>query len=193
MANPEYFAKFGQFVHWYANVERIVHYVFRHFSGLPQEAARTIDGGMNLSALIGLTRRLVAARKISEAERNELELLFDHLAHVTKLRDVLIHRGGESVGEHVISTNYHVARSETDFEYIALNLSDIDAAMLDCTQMYMRFDLLMEPNAPWFKTMPEEARAWLNQPWRYKPRQPKKPNPKPPASAQSRKRQPRAT
>jgi hypothetical protein len=51
MANPDYFAKFGQFIHWYANVERMVHYVFRHFSGLPQEAARTIDGGMNLSAL----------------------------------------------------------------------------------------------------------------------------------------------
>jgi hypothetical protein len=193
MANPEYFAKFGQFIHWYANVERIVHYVFRHFSGLPQEAARTIDGGMNLSALVSLIRRIIVARKVSQTDRNELECLFDHLGHITVLRDTLIHRGGESIGENVISTNYHVARSETDFEYIELNLKDIQDAMLDCTQMYMRFEQLMEPNAPWFKSAPDEARAWLNQPWRYKPRQPKKPNPKSPASAQSRQRQPRAS
>ncbi len=131
MANPDYFAKFGEFIHWYASVERIVHYVFRHFSGLPQEAARTIDGGMALSALISLIRRIVVARKVSEAERNELELLFDHLGHITLLRDTLIHRGGESLGERVIATNYHVARSEIDFEYIELNLSDIkDAALI---------------------------------------------------------------
>jgi hypothetical protein len=144
MANPEYFAKFGQFIHWYANVERIVHYVFRHFSGLPQEAARTIDGGMNLSALVSLIRRIIVARKVSQTDRNELECLFDHLGHITVLRDTLIHRGGESIGENVISTNYHVARSETDFEYIELNLKDIQDAMLDCTQMYMRFEQLME-------------------------------------------------
>jgi hypothetical protein len=68
----------------------MVHYVFRHFSGLPQEAARTIDGGMNLSALISLIRRIVIARKVADAERNELEFLFDHLGHITKLRDYLI-------------------------------------------------------------------------------------------------------
>jgi hypothetical protein len=117
MANPDYFAKFGQFIHWYANVERIVHYVFRHVSGLPQEAARTIDGGMSLSALVSLIRRIVIARKVADAERNELEFLFDHLGHITKLRDYLIHRGGDSFGEHIISTNYHIARSEVDFEY----------------------------------------------------------------------------
>jgi hypothetical protein len=193
MANPDYFAKFGEFIHWYANVERIVHYVFRHYSGLPQEAARTIDGGMNLSALIGLTRRIVVPRKVSEAERDELELLFDHLGHITKLRDYLVHRGGESVGENVISTNYHVARSEIDFEYIELNLNDIHNAMMDCTQLYMRFELLMHPDAAWLKDPDVRAREWLWQPWRYKPRQPKKPNEPPRSSTQSRKRQPRAS
>src|SRR5258708_4461995 len=185
MANPDYFAKFGQFIHWYASVERIVHYVFRHFSGLPQEAARTIDGGMALSALIGLIHRVVVARKVSEAERNELELLFDHLGHITLLRDTLIHRGGESLGERVIATNYHVARSEIDFEYIELNLSDIKDAALDCSQMYMRFERLMSPEAAWLA----EAGAWewLERPWRYKRRQPKKPNQPPRASAQSRR------
>jgi hypothetical protein len=172
MTNPDYFAKFGQFIHWYANVERIVHYVFRHVSGLPQEAARTIDGGMSLSALVSLIRRIVIARKVADAERNELEFLFDHLGHITKLRDYLIHRGGDSFEEHIISTNYHIARSEVDFEYIELNLSDIQDAALDCGQMYMRFDLLMEPDAAWFKE--PGAREWLMQPWRYKPRQPKK-------------------
>ena len=175
--NSDYFATFGKFIHWYANVERIIHYVFRHFSGLPQDVARTIDGGVNLSALISLIRRMVIARKVSDAERSELEFLFDHLGHITKLRDYLVHRGGESIGELVISTNYHVARSEIDFEYIELNLSDIKDAALDCGQIYMRFDLLMEPDAPWFKE--PGAREWLHQPWRYKPRQPKKPKARP--------------
>jgi hypothetical protein len=182
MTNPDYFAKFGEFIHSYASVERSIHYVFRHFSGLPQEAARTIDGGMNLSALISLIRRIVVARKVSETERLELETLFDHLGHISKLRDYLIHRGGDSIEDTVISTNYHLARSELDFEYISVNLSDIQDASLDCGQMYMRFELLMEPDAPWFKE--PGALQWLQQPWRYKPRQPKKPNLTPHPSAQ---------
>jgi hypothetical protein len=113
MANPDYFAKFGQFIHWYANVERMVHYVFRHFSGLPQEAARTIDGGMNLSALISLIRRIVIARKVADAERNELEFLFDHLGHITKLRDYWPAPGSEDT-ELGVLMELEVGHGETE-------------------------------------------------------------------------------
>jgi hypothetical protein len=191
MADTEYFGRFGEFIHRYASVERIVHYIFRHYSTLPEKVARTIDGGMALSSLISLVKRMAVAADISEPERSELETLFDHLGHITLLRDTLIHRGGENVGQDVISTNLHVAKSEIDLEILTLNLDDIKGAALDCGQMYMRFARLLSPDSDWADD--PAAQEWLRQPWRYIPRQPRKPNQRPRASARSQKRQPRAS
>jgi len=182
MAGPDYYARFGEFIHWYAIVERIVHYVFRHFSGLPEEVARTIDGGTALSSLVSLIRRVVKARNVSEVEQIELEALFDHLNHIMQLRDSLIHRGGENIGELVLSTNVHVARTRLDIEILELNLDDIKAAAHDCIQLFSRFERLMWPDDERMKG----AQEWLGAPWRYKPRQPRKPNQPPSRSARPR-------
>jgi hypothetical protein len=169
MSHPDYFAKFGEFIHWYASVERIIHYIFRHFSGMPEDVARTIDGGMALTALISTIKRVIVARKIAEKDKDELEALF-----ITQLRDSLVNRGGESIGQSVISANLHVAKSQLDWEVLELKLSDIKDAAVDCVQLYMRFTRLLEPESAWTKDA--EAHNLLDTPWQYKPRAPKRMN-----------------
>ncbi|HUZ91527.1 MAG TPA: hypothetical protein VMU78_06470, partial [Methylocella sp.] len=125
MATPTYYAKFGEFVHWYSAVERIIHYLFRHYSGLPDNVARAIDGGMSVSGLLSIINRMIVALKIPNNEQQQIKTIFDHINHITKLRDSLIHRGSESIGDVVYSTNIHLAKSPVDIEILELNISDI--------------------------------------------------------------------
>jgi hypothetical protein len=148
MTNQAYYAEFGEFIHWYSKVERTVHYLFRHYCEAPPGVARAIDGGMALSSLVSLIKRVMEIRNIETSECSKVNVVFEHLNHVSLLREALIHRGGDSAGNKVVSTNVHFAKTKADLEFLELELDDIIAASSDCRKIYLRLDRIMNPDRP---------------------------------------------
>jgi len=79
-----------------------------------------------------------------------------------------------NVGDEVMISNIHVAKSKADFKFLTLHIDDIKAAARDCGVMYLKIRRLLDPSDPGLQE--PGLKEWLDAPWRYKPRQPKKPN-----------------
>jgi len=190
VAGPDYYAIFGEFIHSFSTVENCIHELFRHYLGTTDDVARCIDGDMRLSNLIDVTKRIIAIRA-ERHEIEEIESIFSHLNHIIKLRNMLIHRGGVNIQSEVLITNLHIARSKAQFESLVLHLDDIKAATRDCSIIYMKIRRLLKPNDPALRE--PGLKEWLDVPWRYKPRQPERPNQPPRTTARSQKRRPRSS
>jgi len=187
ISQDEFYKAFGEFILWYARVENTVHALFRHCTGMPEDVARVISGGMRISDVMGITKRLAKVREFDENTQAEIENVFTQMNEISKLRDVLIHRGGEYVAGHITSTNLATVRFKEDWEVVRLKIDDISDAKADCVRLYVRLDSLIDPAFYW--TNPD-AMKWLLQPWRYKHRPPDTPNRASPPKRPKRERPP---
>jgi hypothetical protein len=180
---PDYFHMFGRFMNQYANVESMVHALFRRMSSLPDAEARVISGGMRLTDVIQIIRRLARVKKLPEKPVARLENAFVQLAIIGELRDKLVHRGASISGDEITSTNARTARFKEDTEVITLKIKDIKAALLDLIAISLSL-LLLYSGAPEFANM--DARLTLpEEPWLYKPLPPETPYRQPRTGLQS--------
>jgi hypothetical protein len=184
-----YYIAFGRFIHWYARVEAETHGVFEWCSDFTRNEARAITGGMRLADIMSITKRLVIFRKNADAQK-EIESLYTQLATVSQLRDLLIHRGADAIGDTAYITNVHTARTKADWEILDVKISEIKDAADDCARIWIRIRELIDPD-PKSAYADGDAAKWLAQPWRYKHRQPKFPHRLSGRGSTTRSRKPR--
>lgn len=169
-----YYIAFGRFIHWYARVEAATHGVFEWCTDLTRDEARAITGGMRLADIMSTTKRLAIFRKSADAQK-EIEYLYSQLATVSQLRDLLIHRGADAIGDTAYITNIHTARTKADWEILDVKISEIKDAADDCARIWVRIRELIDPD-PNSAYAHGDAAEWLARPWRYKHRQPRFPH-----------------
>ena len=181
-ATNSYFAALGRFVNAYSRIEVGLHVLFRHCLGLG-DAGRVLSAGQNAGRLINLTIRIARARNLPQETIDEMRLLFTQLQHISNLRDSLIHRGAEIYGEDMISSNVITASSVEEAQILRFNLNHITAATTDCSTIFLRMALIVNPDAPTLQT--EDAKRALGRAWLYRPLQQENPYRRPRADQQS--------
>jgi len=169
-----YYIAFGRFIHWYARVEAATHEVFEWSADFTRDEARAITSGMRLNDIMSMTKRLAAFRKSVEAQK-EIAYVYDHLSTLSKLRDLLVHRGAEVIGDIAYSTNVRTVKSKADWEVFDIKISEIEAAADDCMRIWVRIRELIDPD-PKSVYAHGDGAEWLARPWQYKYRQPKFPH-----------------
>jgi hypothetical protein len=171
---PDNYALLGMFIEHYARVERTVHLLFRYCTGTMDDIARIVAGGMRLSDLIKGISQLAASRGLGDEFKTEIDACFNQLSAISKLRDVLVHRGTipQDDGD-LISTNLYTAKTREAVEVLRISPEDIADAINDCLVLRMRLERLTFPPGHWARSA--DASEILCRPWLYKHRQPVNP------------------
>src|ERR1700730_16647859 len=142
LAHPDakYYARFGQFLHFYAMVETSLHTFCRQILATDERVASAITGGMRTGDLMSLIKRILKARSFPDVIQQFVERLFTHINDISILRDSLVHRGAKIEGNEIISSSELTAKSIEDIQVLKANFEDIDSAILDCIQIYVTIE-----------------------------------------------------
>jgi hypothetical protein len=181
-----FYAALGRFVTAYALAEAGVHITARHFSGLSDEHARVIFGGMRLG---DLSERL---RKLTDDTQyfSEIDELLTQLDGISKERDKLVHRLVEYDSKAGLTvTNKLTVKSIENVEVRNFSVQELSDMESDCKRIYFRLTSQIKgidgPSAAKFGF----TILGLHAPWQYKrPQQANKKKP-PRASARSHRHQ----
>lgn len=181
----EYFETLGRFVDAFTHAEKIVHLSFEPHSGFTHEVARTIKGGMKLSDLIALIKRLLVANNAPKETLNEFSTIFDQLSIISQFRDSIIHRGIYMNDDGALSVNnFATAKSIDQFEIANFSLDDIRCATRDLQKITDRII-----RVTWGMHHDLQISWDLDGPWLYKQVQLRNPRQQPRSKTPGRKRQ----
>ncbi|HJR55307.1 MAG TPA: hypothetical protein VJ798_01915 [Rhizomicrobium sp.] len=170
----ERYAVLGLFIQHYAIVERTIHILFRFATGMSDDAARTISGGMRVSDLMSAITKLAKARNLGEEFSSETAVCFDQLNAISKFRDTLIHRGTSTHDDGgLVSTNIFTAKTPEAVEVLKFDLEDIASAIDDCHRLCLRLERLTFAPDHWARS--PGVVDLLGEPWSYRHRQPDTP------------------
>jgi hypothetical protein len=124
-SEPGYFAELGRMITAYAEAEAGVHFLARHFSGLPDAKARAIFGGMRLS---DLTERIRQMMRIDETTGNiyrEVDDCLVQLVVIADQRHKLVHRMVDYTGTSLSVSNPLTTKSLAAVERDVFSHSDL--------------------------------------------------------------------
>ena len=177
----------GRFVTSFANAESAVHILARHLSGMPDDKARIVFGGMRLPDLTDIIRHFMKIDNIPLDQRNVIGECLTQLVAISKRRHSIVHRtatffdGKLSVSN--VLTSKHLASSEHEI----FEIEELRSMQRDCGTIYLKLDNIINPNP----TNPFSLvdAFLLGRPWQYKHAPPKTPNLKPRAKSPKPKRQ----
>jgi hypothetical protein len=172
-ASAKAYEALGRFVSEYAWVETAFHMLFRHYTGLPDDTARLISGGMSSEQLRKAAKALASLNKEEPQTLKEVEWLFGQFADITKLRNNVVHRSVFVNEDQLISSTILTAKRKDDYEVLRASLKDISAATEDLSTIYLRIILLINPNSDWLIADVKKA---LFAPWLYIHLEPENPN-----------------
>jgi hypothetical protein len=186
----ECYAAFGRFIAAYALAEAGVHIAARQFSGLPEDKARVIFGGMRLTDLAEKVRKLTARTPQFE----EADVLLTQLDVISKERDKFVHRLVEYDSKDGFKvTNRLTVKAVENVDLRTFKIAEIKMMELDCKAIFFRFGILSNQLEETRLAGTEVTLMGLYASWRYtRPQQVHEVKPRP-ANRQSRKRQRRAS
>lgn len=95
--NAAYFNALGRFVDKFAVVESFMAYSLWHYANTKKEIARAVFSGVKVNEAMSLMKRLMDARNIDSAKREDLEFAFQQLSIITGARNDLLHFGAVDV------------------------------------------------------------------------------------------------
>jgi hypothetical protein len=162
----KFYLAFGKFVCEFADVEAVMHMIFRRLSGLKDGKSRAIVGGSRLSIILSMSRRLIPITKITDKRKKELLGIFEQLNHISSFRDDLVHRGATSSEVGFVSENWMTAKTYESIEIIRFEISHIEDATYDLIRMQARLWRVF-PSKDRSPTS-RKLRKWIFAPWRYK-------------------------
>lgn len=185
-----HYENLGRFMAAFANAEGILHSVARHISGLEDEKARILFGGMRLSDITDRIRgfiRLDTTKGTVSDDFIDITACLDQIGHIATRRHNIVHRGATYFGGAFIVSNAMIAKTLAGIESEIVSEQTLKDMTADCNMIFLRLRELQQPE----NTLRTNWRHHLRQAaWRYKPPEPKPQNPKRPDTRRSRKRQP---
>jgi hypothetical protein len=177
---PHYEA-IGRFVTSYANAEAAVHLLARYLSGLSDEKARIIFGGMRLADLSDIIRHFIKIDDLAPQTQTTIDSCLTQLVLISKRRHSLVHRSTNVLHNRLMVTNVLTTKSlkATEMEFFDLiELADMQA---DCGSIYIRLDRIFDPERG--RALGVAGAINAMRPWLYIPQPPKTPNLKPRAKS----------
>jgi len=179
----------GRFLATFANAEGGVHIIARKLSGLSDDKARILFGGMRLADITDRIRGIIQLDgndKLTVEMRSDIESCLDQLALISSRRHNLVHRGATYFSGGLISGNSLIAKTLASIESEIISELILNEMQSDCGVIFLRLSYVAEgsdQNAEWLL-------ALRQRPWRYKPPPPNNKNQRLHAGLESPKRRP---
>jgi hypothetical protein len=163
-----YYAAFGRFIIAYANVETMVHQVARKLSGLSDEKARVIFGGMRMSDVTIRIRALLKISKRSDRSRNDIESCLAQFDIIGTERDKMVHRYTILEKDSLRISNMMTSKSILSYEQDNFTIPTLQALRRDCMAISLRLAPLVVSN-PVRTVLDRQIQKDVRAPWQYKP------------------------
>lgn len=172
----------GRFVTSYAHAEAAVHMLARFLSGLSDEKARIVFGGMRLPDLSDIIRHFIKIDSMPAASKETIDSCLTQLVLIGKRRHSLVHRSTHVFDNRMAVTNVLTTKSLKATETEFFEVRELSNMQGDCGLIYLRLNSIYEPESG------RPVKAW--RPWLYKHVPPKTPNLKPRATPEAQQIQP---
>src|SRR5688572_25205081 len=91
----QYFEALGKFVNAFAKSEAFTHMLFPTLAKVTTRMAMALKGGMRLSDLMPIIRRVMEINNFDAGARSEIDALFTQLNEISIFRDRILHRGAD--------------------------------------------------------------------------------------------------
>jgi len=190
-----YFAMFGRFIASFAGAESAVHMLARKQSGLSDQVARVIFGGMRLPDLTPRIRQMLRITRADNAVYTAVDKYLTQLDLIGEQRHKLVHRNVDfdpALGKLAVS-NQFTAKFLDIAEFDHFSINDLDAMREDATRIFVA---LVEIVSPFDGKSAEDLAHWTEwkaRPWRYKPVPPPPQKKSPQKAPKAQRRRPDAS
>jgi len=184
--DKSHFQALGRFVIAYSNAEGIVHLLARKVSGLSDEKARILFGGMRLGDVVDRVRQFMRLDETEEEIYCEVDACITQLVHISEMRHKLVHRGVAYFAGALIVSNSMTSKSAKNSETDIFDVFSLRDMTTDCGHIFLRLTYVADAE----KVDHNLATQLKALPWRHTHAQPKPPNQVPRGISGSPKRQP---
>jgi hypothetical protein len=178
----------GRFVTTFASAEAAVHVLARKLSGLSDEIARVIFGGMRLGDVTDRVRGIMRINKVAAETYAVVDACLVQLNHISDRRHRLVHRTSIFQDGDLIVTDILTSRSSATAEMQQVGQRELKDMIMDCVHINLKLSAIADP-AEALETFEPAVQEVLQSPWQYKHVPPKPPNQQPRKASGSQKRQ----
>jgi hypothetical protein len=162
--DKSHFEALGTFVIAYSNAEGIVHLLARKVSGLSDEKARILFGGMRLGDVVDRLRQFMHLDETDEETYAEVDACITQLGHIADVRHKLVHRGAAYFAGALVVSNFTTAKSAKNSETDIFDVFFLRDMTTDCGHIFLRLSYLVDPE----KSDHNLVSRVKAQPWLYK-------------------------
>lgn len=187
--DKSHYEALGRFIAAFASAEGAVHLLVRKFSGLSDEKARILFGGMQLNDVIDRLRQFINLDDVSPETFSEIDDCLTQLRKVADRRHRLVHRGVVYKEKVFFSSNFMTSRSIKNVETETYPENLLKNLTLDAGAIFLRLYAMVRPE----KANTTVLAIAKSRSWQYRPEPPKPPGQKPRKARGSRLRRPRAS
>jgi|SRR5665811_17777 len=163
----KHYTAVGKFVTEYANAESAVHAVARSLSGLSDDKARIIFGGMRIGDIMDRVRSMMRLDGTDNQTYCDVDSCLSQLNAIADRRHRLVHRSSMFFDGKLLVSNVMTAKSRASAESEPFDIPEMEAMEWDCRVIYLRLMHVSNPEA--FKAQFAEIIQEMHQAWRYKP------------------------
>ncbi|MBR0693492.1 hypothetical protein [Bradyrhizobium lablabi] len=181
----------GRFVTSFANAEAAVHLLVRQLSGMPDDKARIVFGGMRLPDLTEIIRRLMRIDNAPLSNQTVIDDCLTQLVAISKRRHSLVHRGASFFDGKLVVSNVLISKHLHSSELEVFEIEELRAMQLDCGTICLKLDRIINPDQANPFSLTDSF--VLGRPWRYKHAPPRTPNLRSRAKSPKPKRRPPAS
>lgn len=188
----EYYLALGKFVDAFASAEKWIHLAFFKFSKMKLDMVMAIKGGMRVSDLAPLTRRVLVINKFPKKTQREVDNCLNQFNLISTFRDRVLHRGASITDDGKYeSTNFATMKSYDLLEQVNFDVNTIRDATADLLRIGVR---IAQTSYPDLKSAdPRVHMRYVHLPWLYKSVELKTPNRLPPAKPRTPSRHKKAS
>ncbi|WP_315767260.1 MULTISPECIES: hypothetical protein [unclassified Bradyrhizobium] len=180
----------GRFVTSFANAEAAIHMLARHLSGLSDEKARIIFGGMRLPDISDVIRQIARIDNIPAEIFEVIDGCLTQFGLIAKRRHSLVHRSSTFFDGKIISTNVLTTKSLKAVEGEVFDIQELSDMQIDCLHIYLRLCRVYLPKTKLPSSSTAHEKIIYGTSWRYKHVPPRTPNLKPRAKSAKSQHQP---
>lgn len=162
-----FYRKFGEFVCSCADAEAEAHRFLGHVLKIRHWKKQALTGGLQVSTIIKLIRRVVDESVRSQKRKAEIDKVLTHLDTITGFRNALVHRRVLLEEEGFFAHELETAKSHKKAREVKFSIDDLDAAIYDLLCIRMR--LMMLSSRGFAKSIDAPQKKSLLSPWRFKP------------------------
>jgi hypothetical protein len=158
----------GRFIVAFANAEGVVHVLTRKLSGLSDDKARILFGGMRLGDVIDRLRQFMNLDDMPKETFDEIDDCLSQLAKISDRRHRLVHRGSRYSKDGLTSTNFMTSRSIQHIEIDNFPEQLLKDLMLDAAAIFLRLYAILRPE----KASAQTLAIMKSRSWQYRPAPP---------------------